>query len=75
MLVVNTEEKQMSLIKGYFLREEDFQKLLNIEQRLHAGSDAMRDEGHRVWLILNNIEGWESMTLNTETSKYEHGGL
>ena len=62
----------MSLIKGYFLSEKDFQKLRNIEQRLHAGSDAMRDEGHRVWLILNNMEGWESMTLNTETSKYKY---
>ena len=70
--MVNTEEKQMSLIKGYFLSEKDFQKLRNIEQRLHAGSDAMRDEGHRVWLILNNMEGWESMTLNTETSKYKY---
>jgi hypothetical protein len=34
----------MSLIEGYFIEEEDFQKLRNIERRLHAGSDAMRDE-------------------------------
>lgn len=41
--------------KGYFVEKEAFEKLRQIEQRLHGGSDAMRDEGHRLWLVLNDL--------------------
>jgi hypothetical protein len=59
----------MSLIKGYFIEEEDFQKLRNIERRLHAGSDAMRDEGHKLWLVLNRLEDHNAVSFDYKTSK------
>lgn len=37
--------------------EDQLASLRGIEQRLHAGSDKMRDEGHKLWLTLNQIEG------------------
>ena len=45
----------MSSHQGYFVEKEVFEKLRRIEQRLHGGSDAMRDEGHRLWLVLNDL--------------------
>lgn len=47
--------------KGYFLEQENFEKLRAISDRLLAGSDAMRDEGHKLWLALDathKIELW-----------------
>ena len=41
--------------EGYFVEKEAFEKLRRIEQRLHGGSDAMRDEGHKLWLVLNDL--------------------
>jgi len=60
---------EMSFIKGYFLEEEEFQKLRNIERRLHAGSDAMRDEGHKLWLVLNRLEDHNAVSFDYKTSK------
>lgn len=31
-------------------------KLRQAQARLHNGSDAMRDEGHKLWLICNDLE-------------------
>jgi hypothetical protein len=31
-------------------------KLQQIQTRLHGGSDAMRDEGHKVWVICNHLK-------------------
>jgi hypothetical protein len=59
----------MSLIEGYFIEEEDFQKLRNIERRLHAGSDAMRDEGHKLWLVLNRLDDHNAVSFDYKTSK------
>jgi hypothetical protein len=53
----------MSLIEGYLIEEEDFQKLRNIERRLHSGSDAMRDEGHKLWLVLNRLDMFVEQAL------------
>ena len=41
--------------KGYFIEKEEFEKLRAISDRLHAGSDAMRDEGHKLMLALDNM--------------------
>jgi hypothetical protein len=60
MSILNNEEREFLNI----LRErnayrdtlveimhEQLPKLLEIQTRLHSGSDAMRDEGHKLWLI------------------------
>lgn len=39
------------------IEQEDLQQLRMLSQRLQGGSDKMRDEGHKLWLILNRIEG------------------
>jgi hypothetical protein len=47
--------------KGYFIEKEEFEKLRAISDRLHAGSDAMRDEGCKLLLVLdgmNKVELW-----------------
>ena len=49
---------QRLLPHGVLPMDEDQRLTLRgIERRLHAGSDKMRDEGHKLWLILNQIEG------------------
>ena len=48
--------------QGYFIEKEDFAKLRAISDRLHAGSDAMRDEGAKLLLVLDamhKVELWE----------------
>ena len=42
---------------GYAIDADDFKRLRKIERELHAGTDRERDFGHRLWLILNDIEG------------------
>lgn len=37
--------------------QEQMDAMRAIQHRLHAGSDKMRDEGHKLWLVLNQIEG------------------
>ena len=59
----------MNKVEGYFMEEEDLQKLRNIERRLHAGSDAMRDEGHKLWLVLNRLEDHNAVSFDHKTSK------
>jgi hypothetical protein len=40
----------------YFLLDaESMDKLRKISERLQGGSDAMRDEGHKLWLILQEV--------------------
>jgi hypothetical protein len=38
------------------LKEELMPKLVSIQGRLHGGSDAMRDEGHKLWVVINQLE-------------------
>jgi len=47
--------------QGYFIEKEDFAKLRKISDRLHSGSDAMRDEGTKLLLALDamhKVELW-----------------
>jgi hypothetical protein len=37
------------------LREEVMPKMQAIYTRLHSGTDAMRDEGHKLWLLHNHL--------------------
>jgi|DEB19_MinimDraft_3_1074340.scaffolds.fasta_scaffold04152_6 HPt (histidine-containing phosphotransfer) domain-containing protein len=37
------------------LREEVMPKMRDIYARLHGGSDAMRDEGHKLWLLEDRL--------------------
>jgi hypothetical protein len=38
------------------ITEELLPKLKQIHARLHAGSDAMRDEGHKLMLVCNDLD-------------------
>jgi len=40
----------------YVLWSEQLEKLQSISDRLHSGSDKMRDEGHKLWLVINQIK-------------------
>jgi hypothetical protein len=66
--------------EGYFVEKEAFEKLRRIEQRLHGGSDAMRDEGHKLWLVLNDLPKVELFACGEEwdnewSSEKEEGGV
>ena len=37
------------------LREEVMPRMRAIHTRLHGGSDAMRDEGHKLWLLEDHL--------------------
>jgi hypothetical protein len=47
-------------------------KLHGIQTRLHSGSDAMRDEGHKLWLIHNHLQAvlngaqYEEVLVNSD---------
>ena len=53
--------------RGFFVEKEVFEKLREIEKRLHGGSDAMRDEGHKLWLVLNDLPKVELYQFGSET--------
>jgi hypothetical protein len=40
----------------YIITQEQRDKLASISTSLHSGSDAMRDQGHRLWLVLNSMD-------------------
>ena len=65
MAILNNEEREFLNI----LRErnayrdqlveimhEELPKLREVQARLHGGSDAMRDEGHKLWLVCGRLE-------------------
>lgn len=54
--------------QGYYIEKEVFEKLRAIEKRLHGGSDAMRDEGHKLWLALKDVPKIELYAFGSETS-------
>ena len=65
-----TKARCEMIYEGYFIEKEHFEKLHRISDRLHGGSDAMRDEGHKLELVLrdaHNIrlygcgEEWETV--------------
>ncbi len=50
----------------FFLFEEvDYRKLAAIASELNAGSDAMRDLGHRLTLVLENASSYKGYDLYT----------
>lgn len=55
----------------YTLTSEEMRKLRAICAQLHGGSDKYRDIGHRMWLVLGEIEGTgEDASLSmSETSQ------
>jgi hypothetical protein len=40
----------------YYLDGDQLRVLNAISDALHSGSDAMRDLGHKLWLVLNQVE-------------------
>lgn len=44
-------------MKVYIIDEETHERLVKISNALHAGSDAMRDQGHVLWLMLARFVG------------------
>lgn len=40
----------------YEFLNEILERLEPIQRRLHSGSDAMRDEGHKVWLLCEELK-------------------
>ena len=59
--VLNVIDERSQYRNAFFdLREElsreILPKLCRMQRRLNAGSDAMRDEGHKLMLIVDNLE-------------------
>ncbi len=54
--------------QGYFIEKEVFEKLRRISDRLHGGSDAMRDEGFKLWLALKDAPKVELHAFGSETA-------
>jgi hypothetical protein len=48
-------------VRDYYLP-----KIKNIFTRLHGGTDAMRDEGHKLWLIYNDLKQLTGSELTHE---------
>ena len=57
--------------KGYFIEKEEFEKLRAISNRLHGGSDVMRDEGAKLLLALDAAHRVELWTLGREWDTWE----
>jgi len=53
----NSHKEAKEVIGTYheFL-SEILERLEPIQRRLHSGSDAMRDEGHKVWLLCEELK-------------------
>lgn len=45
----------------YYLDGDQLQKLRDMVNRLHSGSDAMRDEGHKLWLLVNYVSDFQEV--------------
>lgn len=41
----------------YLLDEYQLSRLREVQAKLHSGNDAMRDLGHILWYVLNQVEG------------------
>lgn len=49
---------------------EQFNKLAHLMDQLHAGSDRERDFGHRLWLILKDLEDQTATALELDAKRY-----
>jgi hypothetical protein len=50
----------------YVMWPEQLAKIKEICDRLHSGSDAMRDQGHRLWLVLNEVKDQQVETVDAK---------
>ena len=48
----------------YFIEQEQLDALRRVANTLHAGNDTLRDLGHRVWYVLNQVEDSQKLTDN-----------
>lgn len=46
----------------YFIEQEQLDALRRVASTLHAGNDAMRDLGHRVWYVVTGVEENQKLT-------------
>ena len=44
-------------MKIFLIDEDQLERLKQIASRLHGGSDKERDEGHKLWLLIEQIKG------------------
>lgn len=59
--VLNVIDERSQYRNAFFelreeLNSEILPKLCRMSRKLHAGSDAMRDEGHKLMLIIDHLE-------------------
>ena len=53
----NSHKEAKEVIGAYYeFLSEILERLEPIQRRLHSGSDAMRDEGHKVWLLCEELK-------------------
>lgn len=52
----------------YFIEQEQLDALRRVSSTLHAGDDAMRDLGHRVWYVVTGVEKNQKLTDNLSDS-------
>ena len=48
-----------SKLQLFVLSEDEVEKLRAICFTLHSGSDKMRDQGHKLWLIIDNFQSFD----------------
>lgn len=59
-------KESKDVIEAYFeFLNEILERLEPIQHRLHGGSDAMRDEGHKIWLLCEELK----MVIKTGEAK------
>lgn len=52
-----SHKNSKEVIEAYYeFLNEMLERLEPIQRRLHSGSDAMRDEGHKVWLLCEELK-------------------
>jgi hypothetical protein len=56
-------------LDGFFIDNEQYVALDKLSKELHGGSDAMRDVGHKLWLLLHVIAEQQISAYLTETNE------
>jgi len=50
------KESKEAVEAFYEFLSEMLERLEPIQRRLHSGNDAMRDEGHKIWLMCEELK-------------------
>ena len=50
----------------YAVDEDQLSRMKEISDALHSGNDAMRDLGHKLWLVLNQVREQEMTAVPKE---------